>query len=171
MKNLATYSLLILLCSTLLAAQPFDRQPPEPNYDQLIALFGEGNIDMDCLKANREAFQGNVSQHQEQLRDLQQQMREAIRNGGDTAAIHSQIESVRSLIADIRANHVAQAQACVSGPALANLVAAEKLMNEVRQAIGLMLIQPTETGPRDGFELGMGRGPRGPRRGPPPTED
>jgi hypothetical protein len=157
LKNFAVCSLLILVATLWLPAQTVDRERPESNYDELVAYLKLSDAQVACLKANQNAFRNAVSADMQKLQDLQKQLREASRSGADTAALRSQIEAVRASIQATRNSHVTTAQSCVGGAAAVNdLVAAETLMNEVRQAIGLLLIQPTETGLA---------GPRGRARG------
>lgn len=157
LKNFAVGSLLILVASPWLTAQTVDRERPAPSYDDLVAYLKLSDAQLACLKSNQEAFRNAASADMVKVRDLQKQLREAARSGADTTALRSQIDAVRASIQATRNSHVATAQACVGGAAaVKELVAAEALMNEVRQAIGLLLIQPTESG---------GAGPRGRARG------
>lgn len=166
LKPTAICSLVVLICGTFLFAQPVERQRSAPTPDALIAYLGLNETQVACLRTNMEGFRIAVSDPQKQLWELQKQLREAARSGEDTTAIRSQIDSVRSSIQSLRDQHVSTAQLCVAGnPKLADLIAAEKLMNEVRQAIGLLLLQPTEIG-GPGFGGNRPRGPRGPMGGP-----
>lgn len=161
MKRLVVCSFLVFVWSALLVAQPAERQRPEPNYDDLIAYLKLTDSQVACLEANKDAFRSAAAPSIEQLRDLQKQLRQVARQGTDTAAIASQIDSVRASIQGTRATYVTAAQNCVGGAsAVSDLVAAEALMKEVRQAIGLLLLQPTEERPRGAWP-GRGWGRRG----------
>jgi len=155
-------SLLVLSAGLWLGAQTAENPRPEPNYADLIAYLKLTDAQVACLKSNQEAFHNAIASDVEKLRDLEKQLRDAVRSGGDTAALRAQMDAVRSSIQAKRSSHVSSAQACVGGAAaLKELIAAESLMREVHQAIGLLLIQPTETRP---VGPGFG-GPMGRRRG------
>lgn len=165
MKKLAVVTALALSSGLWLAAQSADTQRREPSYDDLIAYLKLTDAQLACLKSNQEAFRNAVSADVQKLRDLEKQLREALRSGSDTAAIQSQIDAVRSSIQATRSSYVSSAQACVGGAAaLKELIAAESLMREVHQAIALLLIQPTDARPLGPFGPG-GPGPAGGRRG------
>ena len=101
-------------------------------------------------------------------------------SAADTTAIQAQIDTERENAKATHASFVATAQGCVDAAQAAKigeLVAAEALMREVRQGVGLLLLTPTEGpgiggfgGPGPGFggrggpgRPGMGGGQRGPR--------
>ena len=93
------------------------------------------------------------------------QIREARRSGADTTSIESQIADVRSNLQAIRSQYSEVAQACADPSAIGELVAAEALMDEVRQAVSLLAVESTRETP-EGFGSGgrRGRGPGGPGR-------
>lgn len=162
LNKLAVVTVLALASGLWLAAQTADTQRREPSYDELVAYLKLSDAQLACLKSNQQAFRTAVSADMEKLRDLGKQLRDAVRAGADTAAIRSEMDKVRSSIQATRNSHVATAQACVGGAAaLKELIAAESLMREVHQAIGLLLIQPTESHP---FGAGL-PGPALGRRG------
>ncbi len=145
MNKLAVVTALALSSGLWLAAQTADTQRRGPSYDDLVAYLKLTDAQLACLKSNQEAFRNAVSPDLEKLRDLGKQLRDAVRSGADTTALRSQIEAVQAGIQNTRKSHVATAQACVGGAAaLKELIAAESLMREVHQAIGLLLIQPTD---------------------------
>jgi hypothetical protein len=162
-KVVVACGFVVLVGGTLLVAQWGQRQRPQPNHDALVAYLGLNETQVSCLQTNRAGFRNAVSPLQQQLGDLMKQMRQAARDGADTSSIKSQIDLVHSSIQSLRSQYVSSAQACVAGnPKLGNLIAAASLMNEVRQAMGLLLVEPTG-GPGLGF--GGNRFPAG-RRGP-----
>ena len=166
MKKLTIASLFALIGTTLLIAQFRGGERPEPNYDELIAFLGLSDTQVDCLQSNQDGLRDALAPTQEQVRDLQMQLRQATRNNEDTAAIQAEIDSVRAAAAATKTSFVSTAQSCLnsdqSGP-LSDLVAAETLANEVRQGTRLSLLQSTEEGapPQAGASR---RGKRGPGR-------
>lgn len=162
MKKIALTLFAALASTGLLVAQS-DVERPAPNYDELMAHLNIDEAAIACLQANKEAFRETASPTAEQLRDLQRQLRQATRDGADTAAIEADIEAAKQTLAGLKSTAVAAAQGCVTdSAALAELVAAETLMNEVRQAGSLLLLESTEER-NPGPSVGRGRRP-GPRR-------
>ena len=166
MKTLTLASFFLLISTTLLSAQFAGGERPQPNHDELIAFLGLSGTQVDCLQSNQDALREALSPTKEQLRGLQRQLRQAARNGEDTAAIQAEIDSVRAAAAATKTSFVSTAQSCLNSDQngqLSDLVAAETLINEVRQGIGLSLLQSTEEGaaPKAG---GSKRGRRGPGR-------
>lgn len=151
MKGIIRICVLTIACGALLVAQVGDSQRPEPNYEEAIAHLGLSDGQIDCLESNRSALRDALAPSIEQLRDLQRQLREAARNGEDTTGIQAQIESVRSGAKIVKTGFVTTAQSCLDAGQFAllnELVAAETLMNEVRQGVGLLLLESTEEKPQ-----------------------
>ena len=132
----------------------------EPTYDALRAYLGDTSV--DCLIANRDAMREAASADLETLRTLQQTLRQTRRDGGDTTAIESEIGEVRTSLEATRSQYGELAQACVDPSSVADLVAAEALMDEVRQAVSLLAVESTREVP-EGFG-GRGYGPGRGRR-------
>lgn len=163
-KKIATGGILVLVGGALLIAQIGDGQRPEPNYDEAIAHLSLNDSNLACLEANKDAFREAVGPSAEQLRDLQRQLRQAARNGEDTTAFQSEMDAVRSSIQSIRTTFVSSAQGCLDTnqqTQMNDLIAAETLLNEVRQSVGLLLMESTEE--RAGGAAGGFRGRRGRR--------
>jgi predicted RNase H-like nuclease (RuvC/YqgF family) len=162
MKKLVVRSVLPLFGGALLLAQADGR--PKPSSDELTAYLKLSSTQVACLESNRDKFRETIDPSMDQLRELTKQMRQEVRDGKDTAAIQKQIESLQASISKTRSSYVASAQACVGGAAaVKELVAAETLMTEVRQAMGMLLLEPTDSG-GGGRGTGMHRrGPRGPQ--------
>lgn len=164
MRKLIHSTLLAAALSAVALAQPGPGERPEPNLDAVITHLGLGDSQVACLEANHEAFRDAAAPFAEQLRELQRSLRQAARNEEDTTAIQAEINGVRSSIEAVKASHVATAQSCLDSSqsaALAELVAAETLQQEVRQSIGLLLVESTSErkgGPAAG-------GPRRSRQG------
>jgi len=151
MKGIIRICALTIACGGLLVAQVEDGQRPEPNYEEAIAHLGLSDSQVDCLESNQSALREALAPSIEQLRDLQRQLREAARNGEDTTGIKAEIESVRSGAKIVKTGFVTTAQSCLDSGQFAllnELVAAETLMNEVRQGAGLLLLEPTEEKPQ-----------------------
>ncbi len=167
---LSTFTL-ALSCS--LFAQPSER--PEANIDDIVAHLGLSDSQVTCLESNRQSLRDATAPISEQIRPLQRDLRQATRNGDDTAAIQAEIDALRATAEGIKASHVASASSCIDvgqAPALAELVAAETLQREVRQGVGLLLIEPSEerTGQiSDAARRGNRRGPQRDRRTAPPS--
>ncbi len=155
MQRLMTAAACMLLTATFAFAQ-IDR--PEPTYDALRAFVGDTSV--DCLIANRTAMRDAGAADVETLRGLQQTLRQTKRAGGDTTSIEAQIEEVHTRLEALRAQYAELAQACVDPALTSQLVAAEALMDEVRQAVSLLAVESTRETP-DGF------GDSGPRSGGP----
>jgi septal ring factor EnvC (AmiA/AmiB activator) len=176
MKKIIFGALLATFCSALLVAQFGGRMRGEPSNDEITAYLGLTETQIACLQANRDALKEALAPHFETMRSLQMQLRQANRDGADTTAIQAQIETERENAKATHSSFVATAQGCVGSAQaakIAELVAAEALMREVRQGVGLLLLTPTDTpgfgGPGPGF--GGHAGPGGPgmgggRRGP-----
>lgn len=144
MKKINLTLIITLVSAGALSAQ-IERQRPEPNYEELMAHLGIDEAGIACLQANKEAFRETASPTGQELRDLQRQLRQATRDGADTTAIQADIDAAKSTLAGLKTTAVAAAQGCVAdSAALAELVAAETLMNEVRQAGSLLLLESTE---------------------------
>ncbi len=160
MRKIIHSTLLAVALSAVALAQPGPGERPEPNLDAVITHLGLGDSQVACLEANREAFRDAATPFAQQLRELQRSLRQAARNEEDTTAIQAEIDGVRSSIEAVKASHVATAQSCLDSSqsaALAELVAAETLQQEVRQSIGLLLVESTSEG--------KGAAAGGPRRG------
>ncbi len=157
-------TLFAALASTGLLAAQTDVERPERNYDELMAHLNLDEAGIACLQANKEAFRESATPTVQELRDLQRQLRQATRDGSDTSAIEADIEAAKQTLAGLKSTAVAAAQGCVTdSAALAELIAAETLMNEVRQAGSLLLLESTEErnpGPSVGRNRGRGPGPR-----------
>jgi hypothetical protein len=179
MKKIIIGALLATACSALLIAQFGGRQRGEPSNEEITAFLGLNETQIACLQANRDALKEAMTPHFETMRGLQVQLRQANRDGADTAAIQAQIDTERENAKATHASFVATAQGCVDSAQAAKigeLVAAEALLREVRQGAGLLLLTPTDMpgfgGPGPGFggrggpgHPGMGGGKRGPRGG------
>ena len=177
MKKTIIGVLLATLCSALLVAQFGGWQRGEPNNDEITAFLGLTDAQIACLQANRDALKQALAPHFETMRNLQMQLRQANRDGTGTTAIKAQIDTERENAKTTHASFVASAQGCLDSTQTAKigqLVAAEALMREVRQGVGLLLLTPTEGpgmggfgGPGPGFggpghpRMGGHRGPRG----------
>ena len=158
MKKISLILLVALAMTGALSAQT-ERERPEPNYEELMAHLNIDEAAIACLQANKEAFRETASPTGEQLRDLQRQLRQATRDGADTTAIQADIDAAKATLAGLKTTAVAAAQGCVAdSAALAELVAAETLMTEVRQAGSLLLLESTEERNPD---PNVGRGRRG----------
>lgn len=176
MKKIIFGVLLATFCSALLAAQFGGRMRGEQSNDEITAFLGLTEAQITCLQSNRDALKEALGPHFETMRNLQMQLRQANRDGADTSAIQAQIDSERENAKATHASFVATAQGCVGSAQaakIAELVAAEALMREVRQGVGLLLLTPTDTPGFGGFGPGFGGhgGPGGPgmgggRRGP-----
>ncbi len=157
---LSTFTL-ALSCS--LFAQPSER--PEANIDDIVAHLGLSDSQVTCLESNKQSLRDATAPISEQIRPLQRDLRQAARNGDDTTAIQAEIDALRATAEGIKASHVVSAGSCIDAgqaPALAELVAAETLQREVRQGVGLLLIETSED--RTGHISDSAR--RGNRRGP-----
>jgi hypothetical protein len=182
MKKIIIGALLATACSALLVAQFGGRQRGEPSNDEITSFLALTESQTACLKANRDALKEAMAPHFETMRDLQMKLRQANRDGADTTAIQAQIETERENAKATHASFVASAQGCLDSAQTAKigqLVAAEALMREVREGVGLLLLTPTEGpgigglgGPGQGFggrggpgHPGTGGGKRGPRGG------
>ena len=180
MKKIIYGALLATLGSALLVAQFGGWHRGEPSNDEITAFLGLTEAQIACLQSNRDALKEALTPHFETMRNLQMQLRQANRDGADTTAIQAQINTERENANATHASFVATAQGCVDAAQAAKigeLVAAEALMREVRQGVGLLLLAPTEGagiggfgGPGPGFggrggpgRPGMGGGQRGPR--------
>ena len=167
MKKIIFGALLATFCSALLVAQFGGRMRGEPSNDEITAYLGLTETQIACLQANRDALKEALAPHFETMRSLQMQLRQANRDGADTTAIQAQIDTERENAKATHASFVATAQGCVGSAQaakIAELVAAEALMREVRQGVGLLLLAPAE-GPGIGGFGGHGPGFGG-RRGP-----
>jgi hypothetical protein len=160
-KMLFVCAIFLLVSSSALMAQGEGAERPEPNLDAVVEHLGLTDVQLDCLDANRDDFHDAVEPSRQQLRDLKRQFRQTAQEGGDTTSIQSQIDAVKAVADGLRSDYVGSAQACIGGQtaALNELIAAETLMMEVRQAAGLLLIESTNAGP-------VGRGRKDGRRGP-----
>ena len=158
MHKLTMAAACMLLTATFAFAQT---ERPEPTYDALRAFLGDGSV--DCLIDNKDAMQEAGAADVETLRGLQQTLRQTRRDGGDTTSTEAQIADVRANLEAIRSQYADLARACVDPGAVGQLVAAEALQDEVRQAVGLLAVESTRETP-EGFD-GAGRGNRGGRRG------
>ena len=154
MQKLTMASACLLLSATFAFAQV---ERPEPTYDALRAFLGDGSV--DCLIDNKDAMQEAGAADVEALRDLQRTLRQTRRDGGDTTSIEAQIADARADLEAIRSQYSDLAQACVDPGAVGQLVAAEALQDEVRQAVSLLAVESTRETP-EGFD-GAGRGRRG----------
>lgn len=142
MKKITFTLVLTLLSSGALLAQT---ERPERNYDELMAHLNLDDAGLACLQANKVSFRETASPTAQELRDLQRQLRQATRDGADTTALQADIDAAKATLAGMKATAIVAAQGCVSdSAALAELVAAETLMREVRQAGSLLLIESTE---------------------------
>ncbi len=173
MKSITKMAAILSTMTAVFACSLFgqDRERREPNYDEIVEHLGLSDSQVSCLRTNITAFREVAAPHFEELRALQRQLRQTSRDGGDTSEIQAQIDAARAAVAAIRNNHVVTANACIDpsqAAALAEVAAAETLQNEVRQAIGLFLFQPTEENPRqDDANARRPNNRRGPRGGPP----
>lgn len=172
-----TWIALVLAAATALVvvAQERTRQRPEPTFDELTAYLTLNEAQLGCLQDNKDGLHEALAPSMEQMRDLVRQAREARRNGGDTAALQTQIQDLRTSTGETRTSFVNSAQGCLNPDqvaAVGNLIAAEALMHEVRQGAGLLLLEPTSGPGRSFFGRGGAQGAqkRGPnrqrRRGP-----
>lgn len=167
MKKIIIGALLATACSALLVAQFGGRQRGEPSNDEITAFLALTESQTACLQANRDALKEAMAPHFETMRDLQMKLRQANRDGADTTSLKTQIETERGNAKATHASFVATAQGCVDSTQaakIAELVAAESLMREVRQGVGLLLLTPSD-GPGIGGFGSHGPGPGG-RRGP-----
>ncbi len=160
---------LVLATSTFAVAQIGDGERPEPTYDELVAHLGLSEAQLDQLDANKDDFLDAAAPLQQQIRDLKRQLRQAAQNGEDTTAIQGQIDAVKASIESTRATHVSIAQGILEpgqSAGLGELVAAETLMTEVRQGIGLLLMNATDERAQGGRRRGRGGPGGGGSRGP-----
>ena len=164
MTKIVVFGLLALMCVTLVVAQSDETESDGPNYDELTTYLNLTETQVSCLETNRSSFRDAVATDVEQLRDLQRQLRQAIRNGEDTTSIQSEIDALQASIQSVRTTFIASAAGCLDGnqqAQISELVQAETLLNEVRQGIGLLLLQSTEErthGSWGGFGPRRGRG-------------
>ena len=156
--TLATASM--LLAASFALAQD---ERPEPTYDALRAFFGDASV--ECLITNKDAMRDAGAADFENLRELQRTLRQTRRDGGDASAVETQIEGAKANLAVIKSQYSELAQACVDPGAVQQLVAAEALQDEVRQAVALLAVESTREAP-EGFEgqRRSRRGGRGPGR-------
>ncbi|MBI1354719.1 MAG: hypothetical protein GC160_10255 [Acidobacteria bacterium] len=164
MKKIIICTVFALASSALLPAQtPGER--PAPSYDELIAHLGLTDSQIACLEANKTAFRETAAPTVEELRSLQRQLRQATRDSADTSAIETDIAAAKATLEGAKTSAVAAAQSCLDASqasALAELVAAETLMREVREGQSLLLLESSGEG---ALPIGGGRGGR---RGPGP---
>ena len=170
-RMITVLSTVTLALSCSLFAQPAER--PEANIDDIVVHLGLSDSQITCLESNRQSLHDAVAPIGEQIRPLQRALRQAARGGADTSAIQAEIDALRATAEGVKASHVASAGSCIDAsqaPALAELIAAETLQREVRQGVGLLLVEPSEerTGQiTDAAPRGKRRGPqRGERPGP-----
>ncbi len=165
MKKAVVCCVLALAMSTLLVAQNGPGDRPEPTRDELVAHLNLSAQQLADLDANKDDFLDAVAPLQQQLRDLKRQLRQASRDGADTTSLQGQIEAVKASVDGQRATFTKIAQGFGQGAEqqtrLGELVGAESLMTEVRQAMGLLLVTASGEGPG-----GPGNGPRRGRKGP-----
>ena len=164
LTKLFKVSLLTSICAGIVVAQTDSGGRSGPGNDDLIAHLNLTDTQVTCLDTNKTAFRSAVASSLEQLRDLQRQLREAAGAGQDTTSIQSQIDSLRASIQSTQTTYISSARGCLTSAQqtqINQLVQAETLLQEVRQGIGLLLLQSTEERP-DGLFSG-GRG--GPGRG------
>jgi hypothetical protein len=157
---------LAFVCAGIVAAQTDSGNRTGPSNEDLISHLSLTETQVSCLETNKTAFRNAASSSLEQLRDLQRQLREAARAGEDTAGIQSQIDSLRTSIQSTQTTYISSARGCLTSAQqtkVSELVQAETLLHEVRQGIGLLLLQSTEEktdGVFDGPRGGPGRGRR-----------
>lgn len=168
MKKIFLTGILALATAAMLPAQvDGDGERPEPNFDDVIAHLGLNESQVACLESNQDSFREAVAPLGEEGRDLRQQLRDATRAGEDTAAIQAQIDALKEQAAGVKASHVASAQGCLDASqsgALAELVAAETLANEIQQGKRLLLLEGTAER-SEGVSQGRNRSRRGGGRG------
>ncbi len=160
MHRLTKTAACLLMTATFAFAQA---ERPAPTYDALRAFLGDTAV--DCLISNRDAMRDAAASDVEALRELQRTLRQTRRDGGDTTSIESQIAGVRSNLEATRGQYSELAQSCADPAAVGQLVAAEALLDEVRQAVGLLAVESTREVPEGfgggdfGRSGGRGRGP------------
>lgn len=143
MKKTILSTAAVLALSALAVAQ-VERERPEPNLDAVTAHLELTESQIACLETNRTSAREASEPYVEQLRELMRNLRQASRNGEDAASIQSEIAAVRSSLQGVRSSHVTTAQACLDASqaaALAELVAAATLQQEVRQGASLLLVE------------------------------
>lgn len=116
-------------------------------YDDIAAHLNLTEFQIMCLEANHDGFRDAASPNAEELRAAQRTLRTAARNGEDTTAIQAEVDVLVAQINSIRTTYVISGQSCLDSiqkTQLGELVAAETLMQEVRQGVGLLLLESTE---------------------------
>jgi hypothetical protein len=159
LSKLLTGSVRAFFCAGIATAQTDLGSRTGPSNDDLIAYLSLTDTQVSCLDTNKTAFRNAVSSSLEQLRELQGQLREAARSGEETAGIQSQIDSLRASIQSTQTTYVSSAHACLTSAQqtqVGQLVQAETLPHEVRQGIGLLLLQSTEERTDNAFGTGLG---------------
>lgn len=168
MRRIALAMALVFSFGTMAMAQDTEEREG-PNFDELAAFLNLSDSQLTCLEQNQEALRAAVGPSFEELRDLQRALRQARRNGEDTTALEGEIAAAREAISSTRSSFVVSAQACLTADQadeLNELIAAETLMNEVRQAQRITLIEGTEENAVEGVRRRSnnrrGRGQGGP---------
>lgn len=162
MKKLALIPTLAVTLSVAAFAQSDGRERPEPTFDAVTQFLALSDSQIVCLETNKSAAREAVAPSLDELHLLQIQLRQARRNGEDTTAIESQIETLKASIKGLRETYQTTAVGCLDAnqsAALAELQTAAELQREVREGAALLLID-------GGDRLGIpGRNRRAPRGG------
>ena len=160
MRKLLTIASALLISASMLAAQ--SEPDPASRFDDLAAYMNLTDSQLTCLKDNRAAFRDAAAPLAEELRAAQRKLRLATRKGEDTAAAKAEVDALVEQLESLRTTYVSSAAGCLDGAQqaqLAELEAAETLMREVKQGLGLLILEPTEERTR-----GLNARRRGPAR-------
>lgn len=156
MRKLVAITCAALLSGVALFAQTETEDPSR--FDDVAAHLGLTDSQLTCLEDNRDGFRTAASPIAEDLRAAQRALRTAARAGEDTAAAQAEVDALAAQLASLRTTYVGSAQGCLDSSQealLGDLIAAETLMQEVRQGAGLLLLETTE-----GRTSGFGARPR-----------
>lgn len=158
--------ILTLTCAAMLAAGALLAQSDtttdtsSSRFDDIVAHLNLTDSQLTCLQDNVTAMRDAAAPTVDELRTAQQALRTAARNGEDTTSQQAAVDALVAQLSSLRTTYIASAKGCLDSTQqsqLGELVAAETLMQEVREGIGLLLLESTEehTG---GFGGGHGGG-------------
>ncbi|MEZ5364653.1 MAG: hypothetical protein R2748_20535 [Bryobacterales bacterium] len=169
MRKLLTLTCAAMLAAGALLAQTEDMPDPSSRFDDIVAHLNLTDSQVTCLQDNVSALRDAAAPTVDELRTAQRALRDATRNGEDTSSQQAAVDALVAQLSSLRTTYIASAKGCLDSTQqaqLGELVAAETLMKEVREGIGLLLLESTEehTGGFGGGRPGPGGG-RGPGRG------
>ena len=147
MKTLLALTCSLLLSGGVLFAQDNGTNDDSTRYDDVAAHLGLSDSQLACLDANKDAFREAAWPTAEELRAAQRALRSAALDGEDTTALQAEVDALAAQLASLRTTYVASAGGCLDSAQqtqLGDLIAAETLVQEVRQGIGLLLLESTE---------------------------